>query len=328
MRTLVALGIALAVVCLAVAPYPAHAAGTLRIAQNTTDLRSMDPHFATTTEDRSLVDMIFNGLVRYKPGDGSVFEPDLATALPTPKMEGGKQVWTFQLRKGVMCHPTAGVPSYQLTSEDVVYSLQKSADKNRSAYAADYTGMTFEAPDASTVKIALEKPLSPVLFFAKVSNYSGGFIVCKKAAEKLGPDALKTNPVGTGPFMFKSYSPQERVELVANPAYFRGKPQLDGVDYRFMPDLSSRELALRNGQLDVINAAPDKAWVDKMKGVSGIKVDVFGVGETAVLSFNTNAPPLDKVEVRKAIAYALDRDEFLALVGPGIGENVYSPIPV
>ncbi|HTX52936.1 MAG TPA: ABC transporter substrate-binding protein, partial [Candidatus Baltobacteraceae bacterium] len=248
-------------------PALAPAAGTLRIAQNTTDLRSMDPHFATTTEDRSLVDMIFNGLVRYKPGDGSVFEPDLATALPTPKMEGGKQAWTFTLRKKVMCHASTGVPSYELTSEDVIYSLQKSADKNRSAYAADYTGMTFESPDPYTVKILLEKPQSPILFFAKVANYSGGFIVCKKAYEKLGADSFKTHPVGTGPFMFKSYSPQERVQLVANPAYFRGKPQLDGVDYRFMPDLSSRELALRNGQVDVINAAPDKAWVDKMKGV-------------------------------------------------------------
>lgn len=328
MRTKLALVVTLAMVWAVVIPSLAHAAGTLRIAQNTSDLRSMDPHFATTTEDRSLVDMIFNGLVRYKPGDGSVFEPDLATSLPTSRMEGGKQVWTFQLRKGVMCHPMSGVPSYELTSEDVLYSLQKSADKNRSAYAADYTGMTFEAPDASTVKIALDKPLSPILFFAKVANYSGGFIVCKRAAEKLGPDALKTHPVGTGPFMFKSYSPQERVQLVANPAYFRGKPQLDGVDYRFMPDLSSRELALRNGQLDVINGAPDKAWVDKMKGVSGVKVDVFGVGEVASLYFNTNAQPLNKVEVRKAIAYALDRDEFLALVGPGIAENVYSPVPV
>jgi len=95
-----------------------------------------------------------------------------------------------------------------------------------------------------------------------------------------------------------------------------------------MPDLSSRELALRNGQLEVINGTPDKAWVDKMKGVGNVKVDVFGVGEVAVLHFRTTAPPLDKVEVRKAIAYALDREEFLGLFGRGIAETVYSPVPV
>jgi peptide/nickel transport system substrate-binding protein len=328
MNRRLALALLLAWPWLLVVPVSAHAAGVLRIGQNASDVGSLDPHFATTTQDRSLVDMVFNGLVRYKPGDGSVFEPDLASSLPTAKMEGARQVWTFALRKGVMCHATEGVPSYELTSEDVVYSLQKAADKARSAYAADYTGMAVEASGAQTVRITLDKALSPVLFLPKVANYSGGFVVCKRAAEKLGPNGMKTRPVGTGPFMFKSYSPQERVQLVANPGYFRGRPQLDGVDFRYMPDLSSRELALRNGQLDVINGAPDKAWVDKMKGVTNVKVDVFGVGEVAVLYFRTTAPPLDKPEVRKAIAYALDREEFLALFGKGIAEIVYSPVPV
>jgi peptide/nickel transport system substrate-binding protein len=115
---------------------------------------------------------------------------------------------------------------------------------------------------------------------------------------------------------------------VANAAYFRGKPQLDGIDFRYMPDLSSRELALRNGQLDVIGGAGDRAWVDKVRAVPGLKVDVFGVGEVAVLHFRTTAPPLDKVEVRRAIAHALDREEFLALFGRGIAELVYSPVPM
>lgn len=65
-----------------------------------------------------------------------------------------------------------------------------------------------------------------------------------------------------------------------------------------------------------------------MKGVSGVKVDVFGVGEVAVLHLRITVPPLDKVEIRKAIAYALDRNEFQALFGPGISEKVYSPVPV
>src|SRR5439155_1618692 len=84
--------------------------------------------------------------------------------------------------------------------------------------------------------------VSTALFYPKVANYSGGFILCKRPAEKLGPDGLKTRTVGTGPFKFQRYSPKERVELVANDAYFRGKPQLDGVDFRFMADLNSREL--------------------------------------------------------------------------------------
>jgi peptide/nickel transport system substrate-binding protein len=330
MRRMIALSVAL-FVALAFSPLvstrDAGAAGVLRLAQLSSDLQTLDPHFAASTPDRSVVDMVFNGLIRYKPGDGSAFEPDLATALPTPRMTDGKQVWTFQLRKGVMCHASEGVPAYELTSEDVVYSFQKAADKNRSAYAADYTGIAVDAPDGQTVRMTLERPLSTGLFYPKVANYSGGLVVCKKAAEKLGPDGLKTHPVGTGPFVFKSYTPQERVVLVANLAYFRGKPQLDGVEVRYMPDLNSRELGLRNGQLDVINGTPDRAWVDGLKSAPNVKVDVFGVGEVATLFFRTTTPPLDKPAVRKALAYALDRKEFLALIGPGIAEPVFSPVP-
>lgn len=308
-------------------PAPARSGGILRMGIRAADIASLDPHFATTTQDRALVDMVFNALIRYQPGDSSVFEPDLATSLPEPEMVDGQQVWTFELRKGVMCHPTEGVPSYELTSEDVVYSLNKAATADTSAYAGEYTGMSFEAVDPYTVKITLEQPLSKVLFYPKVANYSGGFIVCKQAAEQLGADGLKTHPVGTGPFMFESYNAQEKVELVANEAYFRGKPQLDGVQVRYIADLNAVELGLRGGELDVINGSPDQIWVEKMQGVSDIKVDVFGPGEVAVLHFNTNIPPLDKLEVRQAIAYALDRDEFLALVGEAVAGSVYSPVP-
>ncbi len=301
----------------------------LRLGQNAADLRSLDPHFSTTTQDRSLVDMVFNALLRYKPGNGAfeLMEPDLAEDFPTMEMVDGKQVWTFKLRQGVMCHPSQVTEAYELTAEDVVYSLEKAATPERSAYAGEYNGMTFEAVDDYTVRITLETPLSPVLFYPKVANYSGGMIVCKKAIEAMGDEAFKTAPVGTGPFMFESYSPQEKVVLVANPDYFRGRPKLDGVEMRYIPDISSREAGLLAGELDVINGIPDIAWVERMKGESDVQVDVFGVGEVATVHFNMTKPPLDIPEVRKALAYALDRDEFLALFGEPIAENVYSPVP-
>ncbi|HEY8657279.1 MAG TPA: ABC transporter substrate-binding protein [Candidatus Limnocylindria bacterium] len=301
--------------------------GTLRLGQSAADLGTLDPHFASGTQDRSLVDMVFNALIRFKPGDGTQFEPDLATALPEPKTEGGKQTWTFALRKGVMCQPTEGVPSYELTSDDIVYSLQKSADKSRSAYAGDYSGMKFEAVDPATVKVTLDAALSKALLYPKLANYSGGYIMCRKAAEKLGADGLKTHPVGTGPFTFKSYSPKEKVELVANEAYFRGKPQLDGVQFLYMPDLSSRELGLLGGQLDVANGTADNAWVQKMEANPDAKVDIFGVGEVVTIFFNSRIAPLDKLPVRQAIAYALDRAEFQALTGSRVSEQVFSPVP-
>jgi peptide/nickel transport system substrate-binding protein len=310
-------------------PEPTEAAEPviLRYADKAADLGTLDPHFAAATNDRNVVDMIFNGLIRYKPGDGTVFEPDLATELPEPEIVDGKQVWTFNLRSGVMCHPSEAVPAYELTSEDVVWSLQKSANADTSAYAGEYAGMTVEAVDESTVKITLDTPLSEVLFFPKVADYAGGFIVCKQSYEALGAEAFKTNPIGTGPFIFESYSPQQNVMLVANEDYFRGRPQLDGVDYRYMPELNSRELGLQSGELDVINGAAEGIWVERMSQEEGILVDVYGVGEVATIHFNITVEPLDNLQVRQAIAYALDRDEFLALFGEPVSANVYSPVP-
>jgi peptide/nickel transport system substrate-binding protein len=80
----------------------------LILATNAGDKATLDPHLASGTQDRIVVDMVFNGLIRFKPGDASQFEPDLATALPEPVEEAdGTQSWTFTLRDDAMCHATA-----------------------------------------------------------------------------------------------------------------------------------------------------------------------------------------------------------------------------
>jgi peptide/nickel transport system substrate-binding protein len=188
----------------------------LRFGVNAADLATLDPHFASGTQDRTVADMVFNGLVRFVPGNSAEIEPDIAVAIPEPEIVEGKQVWTFELRDDVMCHPGPDSEAYPLTADDVVYSLQKSADVDRSAFAGDYKGMTVEKVDDHTVSITMDSPLSSTLFLPKVANYAGGFIVCAQAVEAMGDEAFKTNPVGTGPFMFESYTPQNSVVLTAN----------------------------------------------------------------------------------------------------------------
>ena len=298
----------------------------LRIAFDAADLKTLDPHLAAATVDWAVVDMVFNGLVRYKPGDISApFEPDLAESWDVSK-DG--LTWTFYLRKGVYFHPFEGYPEgYELTAEDVVYSLRKAVDPGRSAYAGKYAGMEFVAVDRYTVQVKLPKPMPPSLVLPKFADYAGGFIVSKLAVEAFGDEGFRTHPVGTGPFMFKEYSPMEKVVLVANPRYFRGKPKLDGVVIYYMPNLSAREAALETGQVDIIEGPPEQPWVDKMKKKPGVVVDTFGPGECAVLHFNMSRPPFDNILVRKAIAYALDREELLYTVGPDIADPLCSPVP-
>lgn len=300
----------------------------LRIAFDAGDLSTMDPHFAAATMDRGVVDMLFNGLVRFMPGniDPAYMEPDLAEDWDVS--EDGL-TWTFYLREGVYFHPFPGYPEgYELTAEDVVYSLEKAADPQRSGYSGMYTGMDFEVVDRYTVNIVVEDPVSPLIMLPKLADYSGGFIVSKRALEENGLDWFRTNPVGTGPFAFSEYRPMDRVVLVGNEKYFRGAPVLERVEVRYMPDLSARELGLRRGELHLIEGLREQPWVEKIEGLpEDLAVDVFGPGETHVVHFNTRVPPLDDLRVRQAIAYAISREELMVFIGERVTQPLYAPVP-
>lgn len=316
----------------------ARAAGTavaqdrqvLNFAVADADIGTLDPHYASGTQDRTVVSMVFNGLVRYVPGTVTEMEPDIAAEMPTSAMnDDGTQTWTVTLRDDVMVQPseTAGTESYALTSADVVWSLQKAANPDTSNYAANYEGWSFEAVDDLTVAITLENPVSETLFLPTIADYSGGFIIPQQPFEALGADGFITNPVGTGPFMFQEYTPQNSVVLVAFDDYFRGTPMLGGVNVRFIADPTTRELALQSGELHVAAGLPEAQWAERMEQQEGILADVFGVGEVLFLNINTTVEPFDNPQVREAVILALSRESLIALAGEPVSEAVYSPVP-
>jgi len=295
----------------------------LRIALDAGDISDLNPHIGHATQDRAVLHLIFTGLVRYQTGDIGKFEPDLAEKWDVSK-DG--RTWTFHLRHGVMVHPWKSNPGYELTSEDVVYSFKSAADPKRSAWAGEYAGMTFEAVDKYTVRLTLQKPLSSLLLLPKVADYAGGLIIPKKPAEELG-EGFRTQPVGTGPFIFSKYLPKEKVVTVRNEKFYRGAPKLAGVEVFFMPDLSTRKFAMQSKEIDVIEGPPSQPWVEEMQALPGIKVNVFGPGEAGVLHFNAAKKPFDDIRVRRAVAYALSRDEVVTTIGKSIAGPVYSEIP-
>ncbi len=200
-------------------------APVLRFATNAADIGNLDPHFASGTQDRTIVDMVFNGLVRFTPGDSSTFEPDLAEEMPTPtENEDGTQTWSFKIRTGVMTHAAEGAESYELTADDVLFSYEKAANPDSSAYAGNYQDWTFAIADDGTFQVTVPEPISETLFLPNVANYSGGYVIPQKGYEALGADNFITNPVGTGPFAFESHTPQNNVMLTAHADYFRGAP--------------------------------------------------------------------------------------------------------
>ena len=300
----------------------------LRFGIDAADLGAGDPHRAASRNDRAVVDMIFNGLLRYRPGEAPAIEPDLATEIPHPRMVDGKQVWRITLRRDVMCHAGPKTPAYRLSAADVVYSLRRAADPQRSSYAGDYRGMTVTQVDDHTVDLAFDKPQSSILFFPKVADYAGGLIVCRRAVEAVGDAAFARHPVGTGPFRFVERTPEPKVHLRRHDAYFRAPPLLAGVEVAYLPRFADRDTALRRGELDVIFGSEKPDWFAAVLDDATVKVDVFGVGQVITMHFNTGVKPLDDARVRKALAHAVDREVFRALFAEGVVENVYSPVPV
>ncbi len=293
----------------------------LRIGIRSADMGILDPHLSATTANMPIMDSIFNGLVRFKPGDVDLekIEPDLAerwTSSPDGK------VWTFYLRKGVQFHQDFG----EMTADDVVFSLKKASAKETSSWHTEYKAFEkVEALDPYTVKITLSNNVPSLL--GLVINFHGGMILSKKAVTKYGAQ-FKMNPVGTGPFAFKEYSPKQQTVLVAHEKYFRGRPKLDKLIYNFASVDQTREMAFLKGELDMIEGIKQDWWIKKMHNEKDIIVDAFPPGEAFIMHFNMTRKPLDNLKVRMALAHAMNRTEFReAGGGLSITADLFSVIP-
>ncbi len=280
----------------------------------------LDPHVSTKTQDKVVFGMMFNGLVRFAPGSMSAdsIEPDLAERWESS--EDGL-VWTFHLRQGVQFHGGYG----EMTAADVVYSLNRAGDPDRSGVSSDYAQFkNVEALDDYTVQITLEQSIPSLL--GVVANYHGGNIVSAKAAEEMGED-FKSHPIGTGPFAFAEFADGQFVRLEAHGDYFRGAPSIEGVTIRYISSGSARDLAFRSGELDLIAGTREDRWVNNFNAAGEATVDVFEPGELRTLHINTNMPPFDDIRVRQAVAHAVNRDELVAFMGASVSRPNGSPVP-
>ena len=298
----------------------APAGSTLRVGMAAQDVGRLDPHFAVSTIDRVIVAWMFNGLVRFKPGsiDPAEIEPDLAESWE--RSEDGK-TWTFRLRRGVQFHGGFG----ELTADDVVFSLRKAGTAASSAFSADFRAFdTIEAVDSHTVRIVLKENVPSLL--GLLTNYSGGYIVSRRAVEQRGNDFVRS-PIGTGPFALERVTPNQSAELVAHAQYFRGAPQLARVSYRFIPSDASRDLAFQNRELDVNYGRAEQTWVNRTRQVPNTVVDVFEPGELAILNLNVTAPPFNDPRIRQALAHSVNRAELVRFRGQDVSREGQSVVP-
>lgn len=295
-------------------------AADLTLATSADSAGQLDPHVSTKSQDKQAFAMMFNGLVRFAPGSMAAesIEPDLAE-----KWESSADglTWKFQLRKGVKFHGGYG----ELKAEDVVYSLQRAADPDRSGVSSDYSQVeSIKALDDYLVEIKLKQPVPSLLGI--VANYHGGNIVSKAAAEKLGKD-FKGNPIGTGPYEFVELADGQYLKMKAHEEYFRGAPEVKNITMRYIKSDAARELAFKNGELDLFAGTREDRWINRLKSDKSAVVDVFQPGELRTLHLNSSIKPFDDIRVRKAVAYALNRDELVAFMGGTVAKSNAAPVP-
>lgn len=224
--------------------------------------------------------------------------------LSAAQSKDGKS-WTIKLRKGVYFHDGAS-----FDADAVVSHWERLIDpKNH------YRALSVISPVASvqkiddhTVQFKLKHPWLP---FKDVISSPLGFAAFIPSPKAVQAGTQDRAPVGTGPFRFKEWLPNDRVVLTRNPNYWqKGKPYLDGVVFRVVPDMQTRFAALKSGEVDVI-------LTDRGASILQAKEDrslkVYSSSSTGAETFllNTSKAPLNDVRVRRALAHAWNQEFYI-----------------
>lgn len=283
------------------------------------DMGSIDPHTAVTSVAVPIVREVYEGLLAYPPG--FLGEADLIPALAERwEASDDKKTWTFHLRQGVQWHGGFG----EFTSADAKFSIER--------VLSEAFGSPFRQAFANVTEIVAGEPYLLVVklrnpdarFDLRMVNFQAGFVVCKHAIEE-GTD-IKTHPIGTGPFEYDSYAARERLSLKRNESYWRGAPIIETLVWHFIPDDSTRELALNGGEVDAIDLETRQQIVDRVRAQDLI-VEIAEEGTPYWLFFNLTKKPFDDLRVRQALAHAINRDELVAYLGKDLAVAEYSAVP-
>ncbi|MDR3299782.1 MAG: ABC transporter substrate-binding protein [Candidatus Accumulibacter sp.] len=237
----------------------------------------------------------------------------------------GKSV-TLHLVKNALFHD--GVP---VTSKDVAFSIDV-IKKNHPFQPMLAPVETVETPDEHTAILRLSHPHPAIL-----RAMSPGLMpILPKHIYDTGED-LKTHPanlkpVGSGPYKFVEYKQGDYYVLEKFDKFFiPGRPYLDKIVVRTLPDDNSLLLELERKNIHVLSFISNAASIQRLESLKDIVLTdrgYEGIGATSLLEFNTQAKPVNDVRVRQAIAYAVDRDFFLKNILRGRAKPLYGPIAV
>jgi peptide/nickel transport system substrate-binding protein len=271
------------------------------------DPSTLNPVIGSATSINNMAQLAMAHLVKYDRRNRAI--PELATEVPTLANGGispdGLAI-TWHLRKGVKW--SDGAP---FDADDVVFSTNAINNPKNDVVGRDGWDLItkIDEPDKYTVRFHLKKKYSAYLpvFFG-----SAGANPCILPKHILGglPDIntapYNALPVGIGPFRFTKWSRGDSVELEANPYYFRGKPKLQKIVYKIIPDANTVVSQMRTGEIDLVPLVNEGTY-DQMKAIPGHTTLRIPGYYWSFMSLNVQHPALKERAVRRALRMALDR---------------------
>ena len=230
--------------------------------------------------------------------------------------------YVYNIRDGVSFHDGSPV-----TAEDVAYSMNWHLDPtNGSQMAAFYSAVdTIEVTGEGEVTVQLTRPDAQ---FVYTPAHMSGFIMKREQLEN-NPDTYGTPdelPLGTGPYALVDFVPGERILLEKNEEYWGPEPNFEQIEVLAIPDGQTRLLAMRNGDIDGTFGIPISE-ADQWSGLDGVSVVTTPSLGVYFLTFDYETPPLDNINVRRAIAHSLDREGLVKALLSGNGEKAVAINP-
>jgi len=240
--------------------------------------------------------------------------PELATSWSWS--EDGKEL-TFKLRDGVKWHD--GKP---FTAEDVKCTLDLLTNQGkeklrlnfRETWWVNVAKTTTNGDHEATIRLKRPQPALPAL----LASGDTPIYPCH-----VPPHDMRQHPIGTGPFKFVEYKPNQYIKVARNPDYWKpGRPYLDGIEYTIIPNRSTAILAFIAGKFDM--TFPYEVTIPLLKDIETqapqATCEVGMASESIGMLVNRTAAPFDNAELRRAMALTLDRKSFIDILGQGEGE--------
>ncbi|MGN2410731.1 ABC transporter substrate-binding protein [Pseudomonas syringae] len=293
--------------------------------------------YNSLTTTNASADVLMNRLVDFDAKSGKLV-PSLAESW-TVSADG--LTYDFKLRSGVKFHTTDYfTPTRELTADDVLFSFQRMLDPQNPWHKIAQSGFPhaqsmqlpalikrIEAPDPHTVRFTLNHADST--FLATLSMGFASIYSAEYTAQLLKagtPEKLNSQPIGTGPFVFKRFQKDAVVRYEAFKDYFAGKSDVDTLVYAITPDANVRLQKLRQNECQIA-LSPKPLDIQAASKIDSLKVEKTEAFMTAFVAINSQHPPFDKPEVRQALNLAFDKDNYLKAVFEGTAEAANGPYP-